>query len=215
MLVLHYTETRSDKQALSILTNATAGHPVSSHYVVGRFGRVYALVDELRRTWHAGVSYWRGVTDVNSASIGIEISCRGRDAQGRPVPYGEAQIEVVIALCADICRRHAIRPENVVGHSDVAPRRKIDPGELFPWQRLAEHGIGFWTDAFAKPVAPAAEMLTGIGYDVTDEAAALTAFQRHYYPEALLNGAPRTLERLAAVHAALGAKCSRPHPASR
>ena len=200
MLVLHYTETATDQQALDILTNPNSAHPVSSHYVVGGDGRIYALVDESRRAHHAGVSYWHGVTDVNSASIGIEISNRGRDPQGRAVPYDEAQIEVVSSLAADICARHSIAPWNVVGHSDVAPRRKIDPGELFPWRRLAARGVGLWTDDFAKPTGTATEMLAAIGYDVTDEASALIAFQRHFFPEAILAADPRTLGRLAAVY---------------
>lgn len=203
MLVLHYTAGDSDAQDLQCLTDGAAANPVSAHYLVGRGGRVYALVDERNRAWHAGVSFWHGVTDVNSASIGIEISNSGHDARGRARPFTEAEIEAVVALCTNICSRYEIAPRDVVGHSDVAPRRKIDPGELFPWRRLAENGVGFWTDGFAEPKLPVAQMLAGIGYETVDVGASLRAFERHYYPEAVTSGATRTLERLAAVYNAL------------
>ena len=212
MLVLHYTAEKTDAKALDCLTDGNAEHPVSSHYLVGRRGRIYAIVDEENRAWHAGPGFWHGIRDVNSASVGIEISNRGIDAKGRPVPFTDSEIDAVITLCTNICARYKIAQRDVVGHSDVALRRKIDPGPLFPWAKLAEHGIGFWTDDFAEPKVPTEEMLAAIGYDTGDAQAALRAFQLHFYPEAVTKGATRTLERLAAVYNGLRGQ-SAPAPA--
>ncbi len=131
-VVLHYTETRTLAQALGILRDPAC--EVSSHYVVDRDGDVYRLVAEDKRAWHAGVGSWRGETDVNSVSIGIEIV-----NAGPPEPYPDAQMRAVVALCRDIAARHP--GVEFVGHSDVAPGRKVDPGPLFPWARLAAAGL--------------------------------------------------------------------------
>ncbi len=136
ILLLHYTGMRSAEGALKWLTDPASR--VSSHYFVDEDGRVAAMVAEGRRAWHAGKSFWAGETDINSRSIGIEIANPGHEFGYRPFPG--AQTEAVIALCRDILARHPIPPERVLAHSDVAPLRKHDPGELFPWARLAVGG---------------------------------------------------------------------------
>jgi len=207
MLVLHYTGMRSVEEALARLCSPTAA--VSAHYLVGEDGMVWRLVDEDRRAWHAGVSSWRGQRDVNGASIGIELANPGHEFGYRAFP--ETQMAALEALARGILARHAIPARNVVGHSDVAPARKQDPGELFDWPRLARAGIGLWpaepvTTAPAAP-AEAQRLLAAIGY-ATDEAAALVlaAFQRHFRP-ARCDGAldAETASRIAAVAALCGA----------
>ncbi|WP_429912279.1 N-acetylmuramoyl-L-alanine amidase [Glycocaulis sp.] len=185
MLVLHYTGMETGRAAIDRLADPDA--KVSAHYVVAEDGSVIAMVDEAKRAWHAGLSYWRGITDINSASIGMEIVNGGHDF-GLP-DYPPAQIDAVIALSRAIIARHAIAPVNVVGHSDIAPGRKIDPGEKFPWERLAREGVGLWPDGVvpAKPdEARAAGLLNAIGYN--PELAlgvVLTEFQRRYRPSRL------------------------------
>ena len=153
-LVIHFTA-EGFESALSTLTQGDGR--VSSHYLVRDDPpTIYKLVDEDRRAWHAGASSWNGQTQLNAASIGIEIVNRG-DAGGggdprmpgtlKFVPYPEAQIEAVLALVRDIIKRHRIRPDRVVGHSDIAPQRKVDPGPLCPWKRLADEGLVLWPDA--------------------------------------------------------------------
>ena len=195
MLVLHYTGMRTFQEALDRLRDPAA--KVSAHYLIDETGEIYSLVDESKRAWHAGVSSWKGKTDINSRSVGIEIVNPGHEFGYRPFP--EEQILSVIRLSKEIIKRYVILPENIVGHSDIAPTRKTDPGELFPWKVLAENGIGLWTDDFLPAGKSVEEMLTAIGYDTADEQAAMTAFQRRFYPEALLNKAARTKERLAAI----------------
>lgn len=200
MLVVHYTAMPSCEAALKRL--CMTEHPsgrVSAHYVVDVDGTSYQLVDESKRAWHAGVGSWGDVHDVNSAAIGIEIQNVGVDEDGRRVPFPDAQIEAVIALCQGIQRRYGIQPWNIVGHSDVSPIRKQDPGEAFPWKTLAAAGVGLWTDDFADPEWPAEKMLASIGYDVSDFDKALLAFKRHWHPEAITMGAGNTLGRIAAV----------------
>jgi len=128
MIVLHYTETADCGTALRVLCDAASPHPVSAHWLIDRDGTAYRLVDESKRAWHAGASFWDGVSDCNSASVGIELVNSGSEAF--PMP----QMEALAELCAGIARRHAIR--HVVGHSDIAPGRKCDPGALFPWAWL-------------------------------------------------------------------------------
>ncbi len=195
MIVLHYTGMKTGQEALDRLCNPAAA--VSTHYLIFENGDIYNLVEEEFRAWHAGLSQWRGIPDVNSRSIGIEIVNPGHEFGY--VPFTAEQIQSVIDLCRDIMTRHHIPAGNILGHSDVAPARKSDPGELFPWKTLAENHIGLWTDAFAVPRRSVGEMLAAIGYDTADELSALTAFQRHFYPEALLDKAEKTIERLAAV----------------
>lgn len=197
LVILHYTETPTLERAVRILTDPDLPHPVSSHYVVGLDGEIVQLVPEDRRARHAGVSFWRGETDVNSASVGIEIVNAGLGTDAGQPAYPDAQIAAVIGLCRYVMARHAIT--DVVGHSDVAPTRKVDPGAAFPWRRLAAEGIGRWTDEFASGDASDADLLASIGYDVSDLAAALRAFRLHFHPEAILSGDTRTHERLVAV----------------
>ena len=143
-LVIHFTS-EGFAPSLRILTEG----PVSSHYLVDVAPpTIYRLVAEDRRAWHAGVSSWQGNTNLNSSSIGIEIVNTGRDpATGIWAPYPEPQVQAVLALVRDIVRRHRIRPDRIVGHSDIAPQRKVDPGPLFPWKRLADEGLIPWPDA--------------------------------------------------------------------
>jgi N-acetylmuramoyl-L-alanine amidase len=173
MLVLHYTGMRSAEAALARLCDPAA--EVSAHYLIDEAGVVTALVDEEQRAWHAGKSSWRGQSDVNGRSIGIELVNPGHEFGYRPFP--EAQIAALIEVCKGVLARWPIPARNVVGHSDVAPSRKQDPGELFPWKRLAEAGIGLW------PVAaePAENALSDYGYD-GELPDVVRAFQRHFRP---------------------------------
>lgn len=184
MLVLHYTGMQDAASAITRLTDAEA--KVSSHYLIAEDGQILRLVPEARRAWHAGLAFWRGITDVNSASIGIELVNPGHEFGYRPFP--RAQMDALVPLIADITRRHAIEPANVVGHSDVAPRRKQDPGELFDWGLLGKLGL-----ALRRPLHGLADphwtpggfllALERFGYDVSDGPAAVSAFQRRFRPE--------------------------------
>lgn len=187
-IVLHYTGMESAEAAIQRLRDPEA--KVSSHYLVAEDGQILRLVDERKRAWHAGQSHWRGVTDINSASIGIEIVNPGHEFGYRPFP--DEQIESVIRLTADIMQRHGITRGNVVAHSDIAPARKQDPGELFPWGKLARLRLALprptknlmdpgWSDAGFLLA------LERFGYDVTDGFAATVAFQRRFRPE-LIDG---------------------------
>lgn len=198
MIILHYTAIPTCEESLARLSEITnSAGKVSAHYLVDRDGSTYNLVNESKRAWHAGLGSWAGLDDINSRSIGIEIVNVGLTEDGKREPFPDAQIDAVIELCKDIQSRYPIK--YVLGHSDVAPQRKQDPGEAFPWKRLAEAGIGIWTDAFAEPKKSVAEMLAGIGYDVSDIDKAIIAFQRHWYPEAITNSATNTTGRMAAV----------------
>ncbi|MBX9635787.1 MAG: N-acetylmuramoyl-L-alanine amidase [Magnetospirillum sp.] len=183
MLVLHYTGMPTGAEALARLTDAEA--KVSAHYLVEEDGTVFALVPENQRAWHAGLSSWRGETDINSRSIGIEIVNPGHEFGYRAFP--NAQIDAVIRLCLGVLSRHSIAPRNVVGHADIAPTRKQDPGELFPWARLKSYGIGLWpfdgTERADLPPETVLSLLTQYGYDVTAPEAAVAAFQRHFRPD--------------------------------
>jgi N-acetylmuramoyl-L-alanine amidase len=162
ILLLHYTGMRSGEAACERLRDERG--KVSSHYLVYEDGRIDQLVPEARRAWHAGISSWKGETDINSRSVGIEIVNPGHEFGYRDFPG--TQVEAVIALCRDIVARHAIPPDRVLGHSDVAPGRKLDPGERFPWARLAAAGVGLWIAP-----APISEgdtlVLTQRGEDIT------------------------------------------------
>jgi N-acetylmuramoyl-L-alanine amidase len=159
MIVLHYTGMTNGEAALARLTDAAA--KVSAHYLVEEDGRIFALVPEARRAWHAGVSFWRGERDINAASVGIEIVNPGHEYGYRAFP--ERQIDSLIELLGDIRSRWTIPDERILGHSDVAPARKIDPGELFPWRRLALEGHGLWTEPPAAPGAPLTIGDEGVG----------------------------------------------------
>ena len=216
MLILHYTGMRSSASALQRLCNPQS--VVSSHYLIDEEGRLLRLVAEERRAFHAGVSYWRGGRDINSRSIGIELVNPGHEFGYRPFP--RAQMDVLTALARDIVTRHGIAADRVLGHSDVAPTRKQDPGELFDWRGLARAGVGLWPSESDdepppgpvvippdKPCAAARqfqEKLSAYGYetprtDVIDDATriVITAFQRHFRPgrlDGLVDG--ETLARL-------------------
>lgn len=185
MLVLHYTEMKPVETALEKLCDPDAG--VSAHYLITEEGRVIRLVPEEKRAWHAGASYWRGHKDVNSASIGIELDHPGHGLGYRK--FSEAQFDALVPLVARIVKEHDIPRANVVGHSDVAPARKIDPGELFPWERLAEYGLCLAApdklelgDPFDNDGAFYLA-LERFGYDITDGHKAVEAFQRRWRPE--------------------------------
>jgi N-acetylmuramoyl-L-alanine amidase len=209
MLILHYTGMPTAAEALDRLCAPEA--QVSAHYLVDEDGTVWRLVPEERRAWHAGISSWRGRTDINGVSVGIELVNPGHDWGYRPFP--EAQMAALETLALDILRRHPIPPHFVLGHSDVAPDRKRDPGEFFDWRRLARVGIGIWPEASlaSAPVPDGTEevqrLLARIGYacPVTgglDAATrqAVAAFQRHFRPS-LCNGAldRETKRRVAGV----------------
>jgi N-acetylmuramoyl-L-alanine amidase len=188
MIVLHYTGMESGAAAIERLRDPAA--KVSSHYLIDEDGAVVRLVDETRRAWHAGASHWRGIADVNSASIGIEIVNPGHEFGYRPFP--DAQVEALILLVAAIKERHAITRGNIVGHSDIAPTRKRDPGELFPWARLARLRLALPrpTRGLMDPGWSQAGFLLALerfGYDVHEPMAAIMAFQRRFRPE-LIDG---------------------------
>lgn len=198
MVVLHYTVIPTCEESLIRLSETTnVAGKVSAHYLVDRNGDILRLVDETNRAWHAGIGSWAGLDDINSRSIGIEIVNVGLTEDGKREPFPMAQIDAVVKLCKDIQSRYPIK--YVLGHSDVAPVRKQDPGEAFPWRVLAADGVGIWTDDFAEPKKTVAEMLSAIGYDTSDVDKAIIAFQRHWYPEAITNGATNTTGRMAAV----------------
>jgi N-acetylmuramoyl-L-alanine amidase len=185
MVVIHYTEMKPVESALARMCDPEAS--VSAHYCITEEGEVIRLVPEDRRAWHAGASYWRGIPDVNSASIGIELDHPGHALGYRP--FAEAQINALIPLLARIVKRYDIPRANVVGHSCVAPMRKVDPGELFPWDRLAQYKL-----CLPRPQCLAAGnpfhnegsfflALERFGYDITDQTKAVEAFERRWRPE--------------------------------
>jgi N-acetylmuramoyl-L-alanine amidase len=209
VLVLHYTGMQSAQAAIDRLRDPEAR--VSSHYVVDEDGTVYRLVQEHMRAWHAGISYWRGRRVLNDTSIGIEIVNPGHEWGYRPFPA--PQIAAVMALSQGILARWPIPPGNVVAHSDIAPDRKQDPGELFPWAHLAAHGIGLWADCDGADLSATPHDLrpglTALGFDTGEAAPApdvtLRAFQRHWRPEAVTGLADRgTAARLDALLHARG-----------
>jgi N-acetylmuramoyl-L-alanine amidase len=197
-LVLHYTGMQSAEAAIDRLRDPAA--KVSSHYLVDEDGRVYALVAEAKRAWHAGVSCWRGVRDLNDRSVGIEIVNPGHEWGYREFP--RVQMRAVLGLAQGILARHPIPATNVVGHSDIAPDRKQDPGELFDWKWLSEQGVGFWTDEPGKPGDLMADLAT-IGYDTSLPAElVIIAFQRRFLPGHLSGAADDTTAARAAAVAA-------------
>ncbi len=213
-LILHYTGMTTGSAALARLTDPAA--QVSAHYLVAENGHIFSLVAEDRRAWHAGASSWAGRQRLNDVSIGVEIVNPGHDWGLKMFPA--AQIEAVIALSRDILARHGVRPARVLAHSDIAPMRKRDPGELFPWGCLARAGVGLWPDvtrqrrAGPRPeIIHAQRMLARWGYRVPETgvldpetAAVVVAFQRRYRPR-IVDGVfdAECAERLAALLAAV------------
>lgn len=197
ILLLHYTGMESAEGALDRLTDPAAR--VSAHYLIDEGGGIFRLVEEEMRAWHAGESAWAGERDVNSRAIGIELTNPGHEFGYRDFP--EPQIEALIALARRILARHAIPAYRVLGHSDVAPGRKMDPGERFPWPRLAGAGIGLYPPSDLAPAARAPDEgafirdLARFGYGIDREGsgvpplpkpeAVITAFRRHFRPERL------------------------------
>jgi N-acetylmuramoyl-L-alanine amidase len=212
ILLLHYTGMKTAERACAWLCDPKSR--LSCHYVIDEAGRIVHLVDEALRAWHAGESSWRGERDINSRSVDIEIHHPGH---GHDQDFPEAQMLSVVALSRDIVRRHAIRPERVLAHSDVAPARKIDPGERFDWRRLHLAGVGHWVEpapldllGSPPPIDELQAMLDNYGYGIeitgtsdAQTATVLRAFQRHFRP-ARVDGAPDvstrdTLRRLIAA----------------
>ena len=211
MLIIHYTGMRTAREALDRLCDPAA--KVSAHYLIDEGGAVTRLVAEDRRAWHAGLSSWRGRSDINAVSIGVELINPGHEFGYRAFP--QPQMDALEELAHGILARHPIPPRHVLGHSDVAPLRKQDPGELFDWPRLAQGGIGFWPDFTALPPPPGLcdlqRLLAQIGYGCRQSGAldaatvaVITAFQRHYSPERC-DGVPdhETGRRVAALAQAL------------
>jgi N-acetylmuramoyl-L-alanine amidase len=180
ILVLHYTGMQSGAAALSRLCDPVA--KVSAHYMIDEDGTAYSIVPEKMRAWHAGISYWAGARDVNVRSIGIELVNPGHEFGYRPFPA--VQIAALVELAQGILARHPVPAWRVLGHSDVAPMRKDDPGELFPWAQLADEGIGLWPPMGNDPGEAAVRyLLTRHGYDPEAELEkTIVAFQRHFRP---------------------------------
>lgn len=185
LVILHYTGMTNGTLALKRLCDAAS--KVSAHYLVEEDGRIFRMVDEKHRAWHAGVSFWRGVEDINSHSIGIEMVNPGHEFGYRAFP--EKQMQAVKELCADIKKRYGLPPEAFLAHSDIAPMRKQDPGELFDWRGLSHSGIGLWPQTEAAEQKPmtaeeANALLTRFGYAAPKNAEelklTLLAFQCHY-----------------------------------
>jgi N-acetylmuramoyl-L-alanine amidase len=206
LLILHYTGMSSAAKAIDWLARAESR--VSCHYVIDEGGRITQMVPERLRAWHAGVSSWHGKTDINSRSIGIEIQNPGHE-HGYP-DFPDAQMKAVLALSKDIVARHGMRPESMLAHSDVAPERKIDPGEKFNWAKLAKAGLGLCAGAKGETVLKAQKLLAAYGYDTTATgefdpkmAKVVRAFQLHFRPAKvdgrLDHSTLRTLERLVAA----------------
>ena len=174
-VVLHQTTNSTADQALATLTDPR--RKVSAHYLIGRDGAIIRLVDESSRAWHAGVSWWGGTTDLNSASIGIELDNSGAEN------FAEAQMAALLVLLEELRARYRLPPANYLGHGDIAPARKVDPSHLFPWKRLASQGFGLWCEA-PQPAAPSGfDALLGLqalGYDIANPGAAQRAFRRHF-----------------------------------
>jgi N-acetylmuramoyl-L-alanine amidase len=174
-VILHHTADNTAEDSLRTLTNPA--FEVSSHYLIGRDGTLYYLVDELARAWHAGDGYWGGTTDLNSASIGIELDNNGKE------PFAEPMVATLLQLLEDLKTRYKIPTANFLAHGDIIPGRKVDPSRFFPWKRLAERGFGLWCEP-PYPVVPNgvsdALLLSALGYDVTNMRATVAAFKRRF-----------------------------------
>jgi N-acetylmuramoyl-L-alanine amidase len=198
-IILHYTDMETPQAALRRLCDPAA--KVSAHYLLHADGQIVQMVEESRRAWHAGVSSWQGESDMNSASIGIELDHKGCDAQGHMAAFPEAQRQSLYALLGDIIERHGLDPRQVIGHSDIAPGRKTDPGEAFDWAELYAAGFGLWLSdvkleavadlssdaAGQKAIVPLQKALAAFGYGLEVDGVygqqtrdVVAAFQRHF-----------------------------------
>lgn len=174
-LIIHYTDMPSAADALAHLCHPES--QVSAHYLIDEEGKIYQMVEEDKRAWHAGASWWKGCTDLNSCSIGVELANPGYKL------FPKRQIDSLIRLCKDAQNRWQIPVDRFLGHSDIAPMRKQDPGRFFPWQALAREGIGIWPKPQERgPRNDVGDMLSRIGYDISSLPHALLAFQRHFQP---------------------------------
>lgn len=205
-VILHQTSNDTVAKALATLTDPE--RRVSAHYLIGRDGALMQLVDESARAWHAGESWWGGNTDLNSASIGVELDNTGDET------FAEPQIASLLVLLDELRTRYRIPAANYLAHGDVAPARKVDPGRLFPWQRLAQQGFGLWCEA--PPPAPPAGFdamlgLQALGYDIKAPAAARGAFRRHFLAQD--GDAELAPEEQALLHCLLQKKLLRESPA--
>lgn len=197
-IVLHYTDMQCARAALERLADPES--KVSAHYLISKTGEIFQIVNDAKRAWHAGQGYWQGETDLNSTSLGIELDNGGHTFG--PEPYPEAQLSALLFLLEKLCTTHGIARTNIIGHSDLAPTRKQDPGEHFPWQWLQHQGYGI--EISAEPQRPPAstlleiqQQLRMIGYDcpLTNAldpvtTAVITAFQRHFTPQEISGNIP-------------------------
>ena len=181
-IILHYTDMPTTDEALAWLCHPTS--QVSAHYLIDEAGKTYHLVEDERRAWHAGESFWQGCTDINSCSLGIELSNPGHSHGYQPFP--EAQIDALLQLCEQLSTRWDIPKNRILGHSDIAPRRKQDPGHLFPWEVLAREGLGLWPSARPSVIANndafVEKSLSTIGYETVSLPHTIRAFKRHFQP---------------------------------
>jgi N-acetylmuramoyl-L-alanine amidase len=190
LIIIHYTGMEKVKEALTRLCDPLA--KVSAHYLIDQKGQCYQLVDDQKRAWHAGVSYWQGIRDINGISLGIELDNGGHDG-GLPF-FPESQIQALVSLLISLSQKYHINKKKIIGHSDVAPLRKMDPGELFPWLTLHQYGFGLWPASTSQQAVPQSifevqKILRIIGYDcplngIIDHQteAVIRAFQRHFTP---------------------------------
>ncbi|HTH97754.1 MAG TPA: N-acetylmuramoyl-L-alanine amidase [Stellaceae bacterium] len=215
ILLLHYTGMKNRESALDRLCDPAA--EVSCHYLIDEDGTIWNLVDENRRAWHAGEAFWAGSRDINSRSIGIELVNPGHEYGYRSFPA--AQMNILAELAKDIMERHQIPRQRVLGHSDVAPQRKMDPGELFDWAWLAARGIGvFPSFAASAPEIEPGLALAEIGYEIGHngpDTGTIIAFQRHFLADRLSGTLDtETCRRIAQVHAAMMGRVEEPEPLS-
>ncbi|MGY0560571.1 N-acetylmuramoyl-L-alanine amidase [Luteimonas sp. A277] len=196
LIVVHFTQQGSVEESLHTLRTANSHGRVSSHYLVGKDGSLYQLVADEHRAWHAGAGSWRGMSDVNSFSLGIELDNNGSE------PFTEPLVDTLLVLLEDLTDRWGIARENVIGHSDLAPARKVDPGPLFPWKRLHDAGFGIWPDPALMVDPPEGfdpmQALQLIGYPVDAPEATIRAFRHRFRG---LQGMELDAEDLRILHA--------------